>query len=455
MAARDHPTALRLLAHASGADDAADDVAEHVAVCALCLSRLARLDGRCDDTPSAERVAALAAASSELPAEAVAAARLPDPAEAPAPAPGELWRAGRETATLVWIRKLLDGAVAAVPVVLDTELADDESLIVAAPHSPLGEELALLVGAETHIDPAALINRVGPLDAGDQVEAIRTARRHGTAAAGVTLGAPIVSAFDQRIEHRQAVADELMDLAPGTFDGVATADEPSHGPDMLSLAAELAELPTQRPGCQPSDTPLRIVPVDGRHSLLLTAQVRELDLLVLVAVLTGPDAGRLLTDNAVAEACAVLLTARPDADDVAVAVDDGEWTAVVVAAAYTAAAWETPAGSLSRPRVQPEPLPLRWALGKHFDSHAGPSATDPPVRLDAAVPDVQALVADAARDAVAAVAAKGSRAVTAEKKAAYATLGVDDAATIADLLRAAVAGDDPDAAVSLVLGGAG
>lgn len=207
-----HPGELRLAAARDVKADAG--VRAHLEQCVACRVRAARLWHAAAPTePGSEAVSRILAASAPGPALPVGAAgaRSPGP-----PRPGELWRAGREEALLVWVRRVLPGAVDVLPVVLDVELADQESLLLPAGSTPLGVPLAVLAGVRAHVGLPALLQLAGFAGIAGQVREVMTAAMQGRAPAGVNVGPPITTAADQRIEYRQVIADLLADLAPGS-----------------------------------------------------------------------------------------------------------------------------------------------------------------------------------------------------------------------------------------------
>lgn len=136
------------------------------------------------------------------------------------PRPGEIWRAGRAEAVLVWVRRVFDDGVAdVVPLVLDVDMADDESVIVPASATTFQMELAAMVSLRTHVDFDAFINRFGVLDIRADVDEVMAAVRDGRHPRGVHVGPPIVEDWDRRIDYRCAVRDLLAGLSPGEWPG--------------------------------------------------------------------------------------------------------------------------------------------------------------------------------------------------------------------------------------------
>lgn len=134
------------------------------------------------------------------------------------PRPGEVWRVGRDEALLVWIRRVFDdGVVDVIPLVLDIELADEETVLIEADATPLACELAAMVALRTHVDLGAFLNRIGTTDIRSDVTEVMTATREGRQPNGVRVGPPVVDDGDSRIAYRQALRGLLYGLTPGTW----------------------------------------------------------------------------------------------------------------------------------------------------------------------------------------------------------------------------------------------
>lgn len=134
------------------------------------------------------------------------------------PRPGEIWRAGRAEAVLVWVRRVFeDGVADVVPLVLDVDMADEETILIPAGATPLRTELAAMLSLRTQVDVGAFINRIGALDIRADVDEVMAAVRAGRDPRGVHVGPPIVADWDRRIEYRCAVRDSLSGLGPGEW----------------------------------------------------------------------------------------------------------------------------------------------------------------------------------------------------------------------------------------------
>jgi len=193
--------------------------------------------------------------------------------------------------------------------------------------------------------------------------------------------------------------------------------------------------------------------VGPAHDLLVTALVQELDAAILVAVLTGADPAGVLSAPAVARSCGGLLMTYQDADDVAVAIPDEDWTAVIVTPEFASRAVEAPSGRLTEPRVAFQPLPLADALFKHLDSRVTRWEETGRLRFDRDAVDMAALAAAVSRAAVDRAIAEGRRARTPAKKTAYTALDDSAAAGIRTLIESVAAGASAAGGVTALLSG--
>lgn len=132
------------------------------------------------------------------------------------PQPGEIWRIGRDEALLVWVRRVFpDGVADVIPLVLDVEQADQETILIPADATPVDTELAAMVPLRTHVDLGAFLNRIGTLDIRADVTEVMQAAREDRRPQDVRVGPPIDRDDDQRIVYRHAVRCLLSELAPG------------------------------------------------------------------------------------------------------------------------------------------------------------------------------------------------------------------------------------------------
>jgi hypothetical protein len=297
--------------------------------------------------------------------------------------------------------------VSVVPATFDVELGDEYTVVVE--DTPVGVPLALHVSVETIVDVRALHDRLGALAVDAVVDEIRTARRAGVPAAGVTTTL-ITSPLDERIEYRQLLADRFAELGPAAF--VEAPDMPDFDPDLEDEAEAdwvleyaprngpilhtiHAEVIADRPGCRL--TP-RHPATSGVELFTAVALLSELDAFILV--------GRLERE---AEPEEFLYGARNamNFDQLLSAVCVVEprppFGALVVDRRDVVDAYETPSGRLTPPRQSREWAPVGEALGKYLDFTVSPFRQLGGAGVDAASIDVAALAADVARAAVAKV----------------------------------------------------
>lgn len=212
MGSYDHPGAGVLASELSAAVPDIT-VARHLSKCLACRVHSARLrhalkpGGPGDDI--VERILQASAAGPAVPA-GLSSWRSPEQ-----PQPGELWRIGQGEALLAWVRRVLDDEVDVIPAVLDTELADSESVIIPASATELGTRLVLLAGVRGRVGLDAMTHRIGYIDAFAQVQETRMAAREGREPRNTVTGAPVTHPDDPRIYYRHVISDLLADLVPG------------------------------------------------------------------------------------------------------------------------------------------------------------------------------------------------------------------------------------------------
>lgn len=208
-----HPVDSELATFAEGAETESNFIAEHVATCRTCAEIVSRLSVKFEGLPS------FSAPPGTLGMPSSAARRLVE-ADNPQPAPGQLWRAAAQPGEilLVWIRRLRsDGRLAVVPVTFDADYADEYSLVLKAAQSPLGVDLVFHTTVESTIDQRALLNNLGAVDVAAEIDTVRTARGRGTPVVGLSVGSPVASIADERIQYRQQLADALVEMTTTRF----------------------------------------------------------------------------------------------------------------------------------------------------------------------------------------------------------------------------------------------
>ena len=194
------------------------EVAGHLTECIECRIRAARLARDAGvAVPSESSLSRILAADSRLAPALIATAG--SGGEPSTPSPGELWRVGEDDVLLVWVRKVFDGSVDVMPVVLDVDLADDQTLLLPANSSRLGLDLGVITSVRGHVHVDAFLSRIDDLgdNALGQVAELMAATSEGRQAHGMPVGAPVYDPDDQRLEYQQALADLLADLGPAAW----------------------------------------------------------------------------------------------------------------------------------------------------------------------------------------------------------------------------------------------
>ncbi len=419
------------------------DVEAHLDVCLACRVWAARLEHAEHLEPTAELISALVAASPDVPEGLLRAIRSEHADQTPQA--GDLWRCGRGDALLVWLRKVFDdGLLAVVPVVFDVELADELTLIKPAESNALGLDLGFMVSVESHIDPRSLIGKVGTIDVADDIEALRRVRRGGPRNDDILVGTPIEMSDDQRIEYQQLVSDLLGDCAPEAFD--ADAEDDTGGEVNLgAIRAELDDLTWSLPDIKIVEFDVVHTAIDESHHLLRIATVQRLNVVVVIAAVTGPaPEDVLVSDVGTRVLNSELLAERADA--VVAIIDDLALDAVVISPWDATDAIDVPAGDLATPTI-PDPLPLRDAIRKYLDARVN-DWDSPRVNFDRGTIDVLTIATQATRRAVLDVVAEGQRAKTPEKKDRYVSVNGKESAATSTLIRDVLAGSDAREAVT-------
>lgn len=443
-----HPTALDLAEAASAGQTAG--LTRHLEGCVECRIRVARL-------------ARARTAGQEPPDGALArivdgVTRLPLPTEAEraesgTPRPGELWRVGRDEALLVWVRTVLDDAIEVMPVTLDADLADDQTLILGADENALGVELALLVALRAHVHPGAFLSWVAdlPMGTADDVADVQAAAKGGSGTHELAVGAPVHDPDDQIVEYQQTLADLLADLgprawtAPSTLDRLEASDDHTRYELRQLLERDLAE----RHPCRIQDS-LKVT-AELPSGAIMSAEVRVVfaDSCVVVAVLADWQSQERVD---LASACRRILDQEPGSHAVAVCSPGLDWPTVVVAGLDTREAFEPPSGGRTPPRVPGEPLHVVDALAKYLDACV-PLWEDVDGMALQAGTDLPAVARRAAQSSVEEIAAQGRRAHTPAKTQAWTAL---TDATVDEFARAVariVAGDPPAEVLDSLIAG--
>lgn len=438
MAANVHPTSGELGIAARDPERAAA-ILDHIHDCVACRVRLARISRDLGfEPPDNDSLQRVLAASSPLPdglGELIRAERDGDPQ------PGEVWRVGRDEALLVWTRRVFDDGIAdVVPLVLDVDLADEESVLVRADATPLATELAAMVALRTHIDLGAFINRIGDLDLRKEVNEVMTAVREGRRPSGVPVGPPIEDDGDRRIEYRQALRDFFSELTPDAWAEVKSAEVQLAGerqgadrsPDSLAGITERLIERVDGVNCRAVDEHLSTLN-DGA-SARAVLKVSCLDATVLVVTIEG---GPCETGEIVA-ACEKMVQYENDVEAVAVTIPGMDWQTSLFTRSSLRQAIVLPRGADVGPQAVFEGHHLVDTLAKHFEGATTAwDVTEQIVDRNDGW-DLRRVVSVHAEAAIEAVRQQGRRAHQAAKKTAWQEVPADLAEQVARFVGAVV-----------------
>ena len=189
------------------------------------------------------RAGAAAAASSAL----VRAVRATDSlATMPDPARGQLWRSCWEDITqLVLVLRVTQPGIAVVaPVTTDPPAADDISAVLSPDLTVLGHPATVWGGLAVSVPLVVFDLAIGDIAARivDAVEQIAAGHRTGVLPAGVSVGAPVMSAFDQAAEVRAELADNLEILGQAAWAPQGSGSAPRPLRELLQNSPDLSAL---------------------------------------------------------------------------------------------------------------------------------------------------------------------------------------------------------------------
>lgn len=305
-----HPSSSELLV-ALHEPDQATSTLEHLDECLACRVRMSRIRRSQGLAPaSADSLERIVQATTPLPDTV---AEMVSGGQDNQPQPNEIWRVGRNEALLVWVRQIFDDGVAdVIPLVLDVDLADQESLIVSPQATPLATATAAMVALRTHVHVGAFLNRICTLDIRHGITEVMTAMQEGRLPSGVPVGPPIEDDDDQRFEYRQALRDLLAELSPSAWlssrnDASSSteqpADKPAANPLSTDIAAITSDLSERLPGLQCHSVESVTVTIDAVVHATTILKVTYLDTTALVATLHGEGLIRWPDIHAIAAGC--------------------------------------------------------------------------------------------------------------------------------------------------------
>ena len=439
-----HPSAADLLSAASG--QASTNVVHHLSHCPACRVRYSRVRrAQALEPLEGDGLERVLSASQPLPR--AIQPLVPNVPDQRAPAVGELWRIGRDEALVVWVRQVFeDGIADVVPIVLDVDLADEDSVLLPMEATALGMSSAALVALRTHVEADAFINRLGHAEIGGAVEEVISAIQEGRRAVGVTVGALIASDDDERIEYRQAMRDLLAELAPHAWPelkespAATMAGEGSSTRDRSvaqGVHAVMAELDERLPGLRCYDWGGAEVPVDSNRSITPELKAVYLGTAVICTSVDGPVEDGLPDIGLLAEACSRLVLLEPDADAVAVSLPVGHRRAVLLATAHMRTAVGLPQGAWVGPVATVEGLGLVDTLCKYLEE----ASTNWEITESAGRASLQGVSGIASRHAeqsLSDIRKEGGRAHLEAKKKGFAGLPGDLGSRVADFVQAVV-----------------
>jgi hypothetical protein len=333
--------------------------------------------------------------------------------------------------------------------VLDVELADEESILVRADATPLATELAAMVALRTHIDLGAFINRIGDLDLYKEVNEVMTAVRESRRPSGVPVGPPIEDDNDRRIEYRQALRDFFSELTPDAWPRIKSAE--------VQLAREQRGA-DKSPGNLDGITELLVERVNGVEcrtvneyasslndgaSARAVLKVSCLDTAVLVVMTEG---GPYEIDEIIV-ACRKMVQYENDVEAVAVTIPEEDWSTSLFTSSSLRQAIGLPQGAEIGPQAVIEGHHLVDTLAKHFEGATTAwEVTEQIVDRNYGW-DLRRVVSGHAETSIEAVKEKGRRAHQAAKKTSWQEIPADLAEKVARFVDAVVNNQPVDEAL--------
>lgn len=429
----DHPTSHELF-EAATQHNATDATDRHIATCLRCQVMITRLrEGRLDHVdPSHATVMALRESSPTVTLSATegAAGEL---------AEGDVWRTHTPASLLVWVRRIVDiDTVEAIPVTLDSDTADNMSLVVGPEHTPWGCEAVLILDYRSHLHIGALAAKVGIIDAQADVQRILDGEDELSVG---RIGAPILDPNDQRLEYRDKLRFELSDYAPSSW-----AQSHPAIPEYFDVPRD--ELSVRLDGIAFLEWSGFARVVAPGVDLVPCVKCAYLGSVVLVCRLS--DAAFLANTERVVDACRSMVAEEDDADAVAVFAADESQASIVVRRADMRPAIGLPSGVPVEPGPYLSDLPLVDILFKHFDRYEfGVSWSADDHMPDIAQRDLGVLASEQVSTSAERVLAKGRAAHQLAKKVGY-TRAAGDLSIVEAFVRQAARGDIEAAVQGLI-----
>ncbi len=406
-----HPSTDELLAAATG--NAAPETSSHLIECRYCQVLVARLhdaNAASWDVPT-DAPMRLVQASPNI--------AITQPRQATTdthPVTGDVWRTETPESLLVWVRKVVsERTIDVIPLTLDVDLADDQTLIVPASETPWGCDASVFVDMRTHVDVGALGSKLATLELAEDVRHIIDEEPHQATRA---TGTPIASIEDQRLEYRETLRRDLDRFAPSSWgrDHADSTSDPETDTDRFVPEDQLND---RIPGLTFLDVSEQSAATTV-GTMTSCRKVACLDAVVLICRLdsTAPLLRTDVTD--VARASRHLVAGEHDATAVAVFQPTPEQPTALFRRSDMRHAIGIPSGQTADPVPYLFDLPLVDALFKHFDGYDIGTTWFGPERLTSvAAVDVATRASRHAAASAVAVAKSGRGAIQPPKKAAY------------------------------------
>jgi hypothetical protein len=344
--------------------------------------------------------------------------------------------------------------------VLDVELADQQSVLIPADATPLATETAAIVALRTHVHVGAFLNRVGDLDISREVAEVMTSVQEGRRPSGVPVGPPISDDRDQRLEYRQALRDVLVEFSPSAWLQAPDDTEkqnretpnksinPRPDEDLRSIKARLSE---RLSGIRFIGGKTRTVAVDDHVTATRAVKVAYLDTAVLVITLNIEDEHAYPETEALAPACRLLAHSEPDVDTVLIAVPRGDWPTQLFPLANLRPAYQSPGGARTGPTPALAGYGLVDTLCKHLEGAVSTWEVTEAASSRVERTELHQLVTRHAGKSIERIRLDGRRAKQPAKQAAWGELNNTLDQRLASFVLAIVNNDDVDGAVAELL----
>lgn len=436
-----HPSDWELAGLADGTLDGIESerVRDHIESCVRCRDRIGRDRGPFD--VDAERFLVALADEERRPAVAGWLQTALATHHQPIPRAGQIWQLiGDDSATLALVYKVADERAYVVPVTLETELADEYTIVVDEQHSPVDASLALWVRLSALVDKRILAAHVADSDLDHDVQVVRDDFVHGRATESIRTGQPVADVLDPRWHYRDHLKATFASLSappadvtsqPTEYPTTAAASDTHVDDDVIrAVRAEIEyAAPQALVLADPEATVLDTVAQPLRPVLI----VMLADLRLRVALDPSPGHADQAdgADRAETAEAANLLGLLGDCDRLAIVHTGDEFSTRLLDPYDLNESFETPSGTRRRARlVDPEPLGL--VFGRLQQDYVAPHGMFANVELDKIDVDLSSVIGAAALEAL---HDQAGRAWKGEKKDEFEKLSENDAAAIAAFVK--------------------